>query len=249
MVREVVALDLVAEHAPPLLRVTGLTKRYGEQKALAAVAFSVHGGEVLGLIGPNGAGKTTLLEALAGLVPVEAGELMWRGAPSRSAERREIMFYLPDGLRPWEDELVVRVLTFFATVHGRTQREVAETVNAVGLALVLRKRVHTLSKGFAQRLMLALALLTPQPLLLMDEPFDGFDLRQTRDVMGLVRRVASSGRTLVLAIHQLADAERVCDRFVLLADGAVRGTGTLEELRAQTKLLSASLEDIFLALT
>ena len=237
----------VVERAPPLLRVAGLAKRYGEQNALAAVSFDVRAGEVLGLIGPNGAGKTTLLEALAGLIPVEAGELMWRGAPS--TERRDMMFYLPDGLRPWDDELVPRVLTFFAAVHGRTEREVAETVSSVGLAPVLRKRVHTLSKGYARRLMLALALLTPQPLLLMDEPFDGFDLRQTRDVMGLIRRVAASGRTLVLAIHQLADAERVCDRFVLLADGAVRGAGTLDELRGQTKLMAASLEDIFLALT
>jgi ABC-2 type transport system ATP-binding protein len=236
-------------HAPPLLRVAGLTKRYGDQHALAEVSFDVHAGEVLGLIGPNGAGKTTLLEALAGLIHIEAGEFMWCGAPTPSAERRGVMFYLPDGLRPWEDDVVMRVLTFFATVHGRTQREVAETVGSVGLAPVLRKRVHTLSKGFARRLMLALALLTPQPLLLMDEPFDGFDLRQTRDVMGLIRRVAASGRTLVLAIHQLGDAERVCDRFVLLADGAVRGAGTLEELRTQTRLAAASLEDVFLALT
>jgi ABC-type multidrug transport system ATPase subunit len=159
------------------------------------------------------------------------------------------MFYLPDGLRPWDDELVVRVITFFAAVHGRNQREASETISSVGLAPVLRQRVNTLSKGYARRLMLALALLTPQPLLLMDEPFDGFDLRQTRDVMGLIRRVAASGRTLVLAIHQLRDAERVCDRFVLLSGGTMRGAGTLDELRAQTKLMAASLEDVFLALT
>ena len=239
--------DLV-ECAPPLLQVLGLTKRYGDQQALAQVSFDVRAGEVLGLIGPNGAGKTTLLEALAGLIPVEAGELVWRGRPT-PAQRRDVMFYLPDGLRPWEDEFVQRVLTFFATVHGRTEREVTETISSVGLAPVMRKRVSALSKGYARRLMLALALLTPQPLLLMDEPFDGFDLRQTRDVMGLIRGVAASGRTLVLAIHQLGDAERVCDRFVLLAGGTVRGVGTLDELRAQTKLMSARLEDVFLALT
>jgi len=239
----------VVQRAPPLLRVLGLAKRYGEQYALGEISFDVRAGEVLGLIGPNGAGKTTLLEALAGLIPVEAGELVWRNTPTPNAERRDIMFYLPDGLRPWDDELVMRVLTFFATVHGRTAREVTETIGSVGLAPVLRKRVHALSKGYARRLMLALALLTPQPLLLMDEPFDGFDLRQTRDVMGLIRRVAAAGRTLVLAIHQLADAERVCDRFVLLADGAVRGAGTLDDLREQTKLMPANLEDIFLALT
>jgi ABC-type multidrug transport system ATPase subunit len=97
--------------------------------------------------------------------------------------------------------------------------------------------------------MLALALITPQPLLLMDEPFDGFDLRQTREIMAVVRDVARNGRTLVLAIHQLIDAERVCDRFVLLADGRVCGVGTLAELRAQTAMASAGLEEVFLALT
>src|SRR3954469_23637332 len=97
--------DPVLKRAPPLLRVLDLAKRYGEQHALAKVSFDVHAGEVLGLIGPNGAGKTTLLEALAGLIPVEAGELVWRGAPTSGTERRDIMFYLPDGLRPWDDEL------------------------------------------------------------------------------------------------------------------------------------------------
>jgi ABC-2 type transport system ATP-binding protein len=249
MIREVAIADSVIERAPPLLEVLGLSKRYGDQHALTKVSFEVRAGDVLGLIGPNGSGKTTLLEALAGLIPVEAGELRWRGTPTTSTNRREMMFYLPDGLRPWDDELVVRVLTFFGTVYRRTEREVTEIISSVGLAPVLRQRVNTLSKGFARRLMLALALLTPQPLLLMDEPFDGFDLRQTRDVMGLIRRVAACGRTLVLAIHQLGDAERVCDRFVLLAGGTVRGAGTLDELRAQTKLMAASLEDVFLALT
>jgi len=237
------------ERAPPLLRVVGLGKRYGDQQALAEIAFDVRDGEVLGLIGPNGAGKTTLLEALAGVIPIDAGELIWRGAPMAAGRRRELIFYLPDGLRPWDDAFVLRVLEFFAAVHGRTPVELSEAIRAVALAPVLRKRVSALSKGYARRLMLALALLTPQPLLIMDEPFDGFDLRQTRDVMALVRRVAAGGRTLVLAIHQLGDAERVCDRFVLLAGGAVRGVGTLSELRAATKLTTAGLEDVFLALT
>lgn len=97
--------------------------------------------------------------------------------------------------------------------------------------------------------MLALALIAPHPLLLMDEPFDGFDLRQTRDAMTLLRGVARSGRTLLLAIHQLRDAARVCDRFVLLAEGRVRGVGTFSELRAQVENPAAELEEVFLALT
>jgi ABC-2 type transport system ATP-binding protein len=248
-VSTVIALDRAAGAAAASLEVNGLCKRYGEQRALADVSFDVHRGEVLGLIGPNGAGKTTLLETIAGIVPADAGRVLWQGGPLSLAERREVIFYLPDGLRPWDEQFVVRVVEFFAAVYARPQREVAAIVRAVGLAAVLGKRVRALSKGYGRRLMLALALITPHPLLLMDEPFDGFDLKQTREIMGVLRDVVRGGRTLVLAIHQLIDAERVCDRFLLLADGRLRGAGTLGELRARAGKPSAGLEDVFLALT
>lgn len=238
-----------AAYVPALMEVAGVTKRYGEQRALTDVSFGVNAGEVLGLIGPNGAGKTTLLEAIAGLLPVDDGRILWRGTPPALLHRRDFMFYLPDGLRPWDDEYVARLLEFFAAAYGRPAGITANAIGALGLAPVLRKRVGALSKGYSRRLMLALALIAPQPLLLMDEPFDGFDLRQTREVMGVVREVARNGRTLVLAIHQLIDAERVCDRFVLLADGRIRGIGTLADLRAQTGMPAGGLEDVFLALT
>jgi ABC-type multidrug transport system ATPase subunit len=231
------------------MQIAGLSKCYGDQRALIDVSFDVRAREVLGLIGPNGAGKTTLLEAMAGIVPADAGEVHWYDAPLSHAHRRDAIFYLPDGLRPWDGQFVVRVVEFFAAAYGHRQGHVAETIRLVGLAPALDKRVSALSKGYGRRLMLALALLTPQPVLLMDEPFDGFDLRQTRDIMGVLRDIASRGRSLVLAIHQLADAERVCDRFVLLADGQIRGTGTLNELRARTGKASARLEDVFFALT
>jgi ABC-type multidrug transport system ATPase subunit len=231
------------------MEVVGLAKQYGEQSALADISFAVKAGEVLGLIGPNGAGKTTLMEAIAGVIPADAGRILWRDQSVGLPHRRELLFYLPDGLRPWDDQYAARVIEFFVSTYGRPQRAVAEIVGTLGLAPVLRKRVGALSKGYGRRLMLALALLTPHPLLLMDEPFDGFDLRQTREIMGVLREVAGNGRTLVLAIHQLIDAERVCDRFVLLVAGRIRGVGTLPELRAQTAMPSAGLEDVFLALT
>jgi ABC-2 type transport system ATP-binding protein len=236
-----------AANAPVLMQVAGLAKRYGDQQALADISFYVRAGEVLGLIGPNGAGKTTLLEAVAGLLPVDGGDVLWQGKPVPWSRRHDCIFYLPDGLRPWEEQFVIRVIQFFAGVYGRSESNVAEMIALLGLAPVLRKRVLALSKGYSRRLMLALTLMTPQPVLLMDEPFDGFDLRQTREIMGVLRDAAGRGRTFVLAIHQLPDAERVCDRFVLLADGRVRGFGTLDEMRQRTG--QGSLEEAFLALT
>jgi len=235
--------------SPVLVQVAGLAKRYGDQHALSDISFTVNAGEVLGLIGPNGAGKTTLMQAIAGTLTADDGQILWRGIPLPLPRRREFLFYLPDGVRPWEDQYVARVTELFAAIYGRSQAVLAQTIHSLGLAPVLRKRVVELSKGYARRLLLALALLTPQPLLLMDEPFDGFDLRQTRDIMNVLREVAGAGRTLVLAIHQLRDAARVCDRFVLLAEGRVRGVGTLAQLRAQAGTPASDLEDVFLALT
>jgi ABC-2 type transport system ATP-binding protein len=237
------------QRAATLMQVAGLGKRYGEQHALVDISFEVRAGEIHGLIGPNGAGKTTLLEAVAGLTPTDDGEIVWRGATLPPRQRREVIFYLPDGLRPWDGQHVERVLAFFGEVYRRPDDLIAEAVAMVGLAPVLRKQVLVLSKGYVRRLMLALALLTPHQLLLMDEPFDGFDLRQTREMMETLRQLALRGRTLILAIHQLPDAERVCNRFILLADGRICGSGTLDDLRARIKREAAGLEEVFLALT
>ncbi|MBX9823886.1 MAG: ABC transporter ATP-binding protein [Xanthobacteraceae bacterium] len=232
----------------PLLQVASLAKRFGDQVALDDVSFAVREGEVLGLIGPNGAGKTTLLEAMAGLIAADTGAVSWRNTRIAPAQRRDVMFYVPDGIRPYGDQYVARVLAFMAGVYGRTQDDTASAVAKVGLQPALSQRVAALSKGFHRRLMLALGMLAPHPLLLMDEPFDGFDLRQTREMMAVLRREAAQGRTLLLSIHQLTDAERMCDRFVLLSAGKVRGAGTLGELRARVGAPDAGLEEVFLAL-
>jgi ABC-type multidrug transport system ATPase subunit len=232
-----------------VLQVASLIKYYGEQRALEGAGFLVQEGEVLGLIGPNGAGKTTLLEAIAGLLPVDSGELRFSDQLLPRRRRREMIFYRPDGVRPYADQTTEQALTFFASVYRRSADEVSEIVSTVGLHPVLVKRIHSLSKGYNRRLIIALGFLTRHPILLMDEPFDGFDLRQTRDMMGVLRRVRSGGRTLLLSIHQLRDAEQVCDRLVLLTDGRIRGVGTLDELRGRADHPTGNLEDIFLALT
>lgn len=232
-----------------VLRVASLTRHYDHEAAIADVTFSVIPGEVLGIVGPNGAGKTTLLETLAGQLAADSGSVFWRDEELPPLRRKEALFYLPDGVRPYQDRFAAEVLSFFASVYRRSEAEVAATIGAVGLVPALNKRVHALSKGYARRLLLALGLLTPQDVLLMDEPFDGFDLRQTRNIVEVIRNEAAKGRTFILAIHQLVDAERVCDRFILLAGGQVRGIGTLHGLRAQTGFPTGSLEEVFLALT
>ena len=229
-----------------LLTVDGLAKRFGRTAVLRDVRFGIRCNEVLGLIGPNGSGKTTLFECLAGLLPVDSGEVRFRGRLLPAPRRKEAIFYLPDGIRPWADQPLGWVLRFFGALFGRSN---GELVRALNLEALTGTRVGALSKGEAKRLLLALALTAPHPALLLDEPFDGLDFRQARDAMALLRAIPGSGRTLFLSIHQLADAARVCDRLVLLNEGRVAGEGTLDELRARTGLPAAGLEEIFVALT
>jgi ABC-2 type transport system ATP-binding protein len=245
-----------------LLRVTGLTKRYGRLTALENVSFSIRPGEVLGLIGPNGSGKTTLFECLGGVLPADRGEVFEDHRALTANERRGRLFYLPDGIAPWPAQTVRWALDFaigFFGARGRSPTP-APVVRQLDLESLLDAPIGTLSKGQRKRVLLGIGLLTPQPVLLADEPFDGLDLRQTRDVGRALRAHAAAGRTLLLSIHQIADAARVCDRFVLLSGGRVCGEGTLDELsavasarrRVETSGDAAGpgdLEQVFLALT
>ncbi len=127
-------------------------------------------------------------------------------------------------------------------------------IEQLDLPRLLAQPIGTLSKGQRKRALLAFGLLTPQPALLIDEPFDGLDLRQARDIAAALRAHAARGRTLFLSIHQIGDAARLCDRFVLLSGGRIRGEGTVATLAAlaasrDPSKTYADLEEVFLALT
>ena len=232
-----------------MLTVEGLTKKFGSRRVLADFSFTVGAGEVLGLIGPNGAGKTTVLECLAGLLPINSGTFKYHGNPLSARRRKEALFYVPDGILPWAQQTVKWLLTFFERLYSQAPEKLGGLAGPLRLDEIARSRVATLSKGERKRVLLAVGLLTSHPLLLLDEPFDGLDLRQTRDVMTLLRKESATGRTLFLSIHQLNDAAKVCDRLVLLNAGKRVAEGTLEELQAQADLKDGGLEEIFLALT
>jgi ABC-2 type transport system ATP-binding protein len=237
-----------------LFEVQGLSKRFGELAALSDVDFHVRAGEVLGLIGPNGAGKSTLFECLAGVLPCDTGTMRAQGRPVGIGERSTVLFYVPDGIAPWSAQPLRWVLDYTIGFLGGRPELRDEVVAQLDLGGLLRRPIGALSKGQRKRALLAIGLLTRQPALLIDEPFDGLDLRQTRDVAAGLRAHADRGRTLFLSIHQIGDAARVCDRFVLLSNGHVRGEGTLAELATQASSRYAadsfgSLEEVFLALT
>jgi ABC-2 type transport system ATP-binding protein len=225
-----------------LFEVKGLSKRFGRIAALADVSFHVRSGEILGLIGPNGAGKSTLFECLAGILPSDSGELL----PAR--DRSSLLFYVPDAIAPWPAQSVRWALDFTIGFLGGRSELLENAIDKLDLRALLDQPIGALSKGQRKRALLAIGLLTPQPALLIDEPFEGLDLRQARDIAAALREHAAWGRTLFLSIHQISDAARFCDRFILLNRGRVRGEGTLSELAAQANL-QENLEEVFLALT
>jgi ABC-type multidrug transport system ATPase subunit len=184
-----------------LLKAYGISKRFGRNLALQDASFSIGTNEIVGLIGPNGSGKTTLFECVAGLIPVDSGKIEFEGRALTPSHRKQKLFYLPDGIRPWPDQSVGWLLSFFEALYSRSKGAGAALATSLKLELFLKSRVGSLSKGELKRTLLALGLLTPHPLLLLDEPFDGLDFRQTRDVMELLRGQTSHciGRLVLVA--------------------------------------------------
>ena len=237
-----------------LIAVRGFSKRFGRIAALTGVSFHVRRGEVLGLIGPNGAGKSTLFECLAGVLPSDSGTMLAGGRPVGPRELHSLLFYVPDAIAPWPAQPVRWALDFTIGFLGGQASLRDRVVEQLDLRPLLDQATGTLSKGQRKRVLLAIGLLTAQPALLIDEPFEGLDLRQARDIAAALRWHAGRGRTLFLSIHQISDAARFCDRFVLLSAGRVCGEGTVSELAAMAAERDGSrafedLEEVFLALT
>ena len=235
-----------------LFEVRNLSKRFGQITALDDVSFRVGAGEVLGLIGPNGAGKSTLFECLAGILPSDTGTLSADGHSIDARDRYSLLFYVPDGIAPWPSQRVRWILDYTVGFLGGQASLRTEVIDQLDLRDLLGQPIGTLSKGQRKRVLLAIGLLTPQPALLVDEPFEGLDLRQARDIAAALRAHAARGRTLFLSIHQISDAARFCDRFVLLSNGRVRGEGTVPGAWRQLASTAATRirsEEVFLALT
>ena len=232
-----------------MLSVQALTKNFGTLRALDRISLDVPRNTIAGIIGPNGAGKTTLLLGMAGLLPMDSGRLYWEDQFIPDRGRPQILFYAEDAIRPHAQLPVEFVLRFYASVFGR-KRMLAEAItDRLQLREFVRVRVSDLSKGTAKRFLIALGLLSTQPILMLDEPFDGLDLKQMLEVVPLLRELSSAGRTLVLSIHQLRDAERACDHFILLSNGKLAGQGTLSELETRAGCAPGSgLEEVFLRL-
>jgi|SRR5579871_447584 len=219
-----------------MLAVQGLKKSYGSMLAVDGVSFEVEPGETVGLLGPNGAGKTTTVSIIAGLLQADAGEVRIEGRPlagDRDPVKRQI------GLVPQDlalfDELTARdnLLLFAALydVHGMQARKaMAEALELAGLAERVLSKVKTFSGGMKRRLNLAAALLHNPQILLLDEPTVGVDPQSRNAIFDNLEILKQRGKTLLYTTHYMEEAERLCDRIVIIDHGKVIANDTLQGL-------------------
>lgn len=213
-----------------------LTKCYGSFRAVADVSLSVPKGQVLGLLGPNGAGKTTIIRVMTGYLPPTVGSASVDGFDSvtQSSEVRRRLGYLPESNPLYGEMRVIEYLHFRGRLFGlaRQARDAAveRVIERCWLREMRRRQIGRLSKGYRQRVGLAAAMLHNPPVLVLDEPTSGLDPIQIRETRHLIRELAGD-HTMILSSHILPEVEVTCDRIVIIARGAIRADGTVEQLR------------------
>jgi ABC-2 type transport system ATP-binding protein len=220
----------------PVIEAKGLTKRYGDTKAVDGVSFTIARGEIFGLLGPNGAGKTTTILMMLGLSEISDGTVRVLGHdPMRepfSVKRR--VGYLPDAVGFYDNLTAMVNLRYTARLIGIPAGErdgrIAESLDRVGLGDVVDKRVGTFSRGMRQRLGLAEILMKKAEIAILDEPTTGLDPQASAELLDMIRSLKRDGVTILLSSHLLDRVQSVCDRVALFQAGHIALIGTVGEL-------------------
>jgi ABC-2 type transport system ATP-binding protein len=213
----------------------GLTRTFGDVRAVDGVDLAVRPGGLTGFVGGNGAGKTTTMRMVMGVLRPDAGEVLWDGRPMTSADRQQFG-YMPEERGLYPKQKVADQLTYFGRLSGMpaaaARDSVAEHLERFGLTERANDRVETLSLGNQQRVQIIAALLHEPTALVLDEPFSGLDPAAVDAMADILRDRAASGVPVLFSSHQLDLVERLCDRLVVLARGRVVAQGSVESLRA-----------------
>jgi ABC-2 type transport system ATP-binding protein len=242
--------------ASPAVAVRGLTKVFPvhfHRQSIVAVKdlnLRIEPGEVYGLLGPNGSGKSTTLKIILGLVSPTRGRTEIFGRDSRLVKSREAVGFLPENPYFYKYLTGNETLRFFGRLSGlrgaALKNRINELLDLVGLSKARNRRLGTYSKGMLQRIGLAQALIHDPRLVVLDEPTAGVDPAGSRDIRDLILDLKGRGITVLLSSHLLAQAQEICDRIGILADGALVREGHLQELIAienQTELVITDASD------
>jgi ABC-2 type transport system ATP-binding protein len=216
-----------------IIEVDGLSKHYGDVRAVDDISFSVAEGEILGFLGHNGAGKTTTIRMLTGRARPTGGRALIAGHDVvRERERVKPLINLVfEEQNLYERQTGRENLQLFAKLYGAPPARVPELLERVGLTDAAARRVRTYSSGMKQRLLIARALVNDPRVLFLDEPTKGLDPSSAREVRGIIRDHARAGATVFLTTHSMEEADELCDRVAFLASGVIVALDTPRELK------------------
>ncbi|MGO1410782.1 MAG: ABC transporter ATP-binding protein [Microbacteriaceae bacterium] len=219
-----------------MLRLSGITKNYGERRALDGVTFDVAPGRLTGFVGGNGAGKTTTMRIILGLLNSDGGTVSLDRQEITTEDRRRFG-YMPEERGLYPKMKVLDHIVYLARLHGFSRADATERATAIldrlGLGERLTDNIEALSLGNQQRAQIAAALVHDPEVLILDEPFSGLDPLAVEVVAGVLQDRAAAGASVLFSSHQLDVVERLCDDLVIIAGGEVRTSGPRERLREE----------------
>ena len=232
-----------------MLKITHLTKTFGEKKAVDDLSLEIAPGEIYGFIGHNGAGKTTTLKSVVGIQQFDAGEITIGGISLKEdplACKRQLA-YIPDNPDLYDFMTGIKYLNFIADIFGVSasdrQARIRKYAGLFELTDDLAQPIAAYSHGMKQKLAIISAWIHDPKLILMDEPFVGLDPKASHLLKGMMREVCDAGGAIFFSTHVLEVAEKLCDKVAIIKAGKLIRSGTMEEVKGDD-----SLEDVFLEL-
>ena len=213
--------------------VENITKTYGNQKALDAISFNINPGQIVGFLGPNGAGKSTMMKIITTYTAPTEGTVIINGhnVITEPMLVKKSIGYLPEHNPLYLDMYVKEYIQFNASIHGITKNRIKEVVEQVGLIPEVHKKIGQLSKGYRQRVGLAVALLHDPEVLILDEPTTGLDPNQLVEIRNLIKEIGKT-KTVLFSTHIMQEVEAVCDRVIIINKGQIVIDKKLSELKS-----------------
>lgn len=232
-----------------MLRISHLTKTYGEKKAVDDLSLHIAPGEIYGFIGHNGAGKTTTLKASVGILSFDEGEIRINRMSIKDdpIECKKLIAYIPDNPDLYEFMTGIKYLNFIADIFevspAARKERIAKYADMFEITQDLANPISAYSHGMKQKLAIISAWIHDPKLIIMDEPFVGLDPKAAHILKGMMRDVCDNGGAIFFSTHVLEVAEKLCDKVAIIKGGKLIKSGTMEEVKGDS-----SLEDVFLEL-